>query len=152
VYASLAEECGQFLGWTNRNGNVFHRFKEAGRYVLVAVKKGFTPGFAIITVKPLKALAIKAPSIAGVGQLVTITVVEKYLGIPIPRAGVWAIDVNDVKEEPDDAQECMPLWLRSVVNSWVGRIGMAMCFTASKKRDATYLWQLKVTSFLASPK
>ncbi|MBN2186420.1 MAG: hypothetical protein JW732_03095, partial [Dehalococcoidia bacterium] len=76
-YASLAEEYGQFLGWTNKDGNVSHRFKEAGQYVLVAVKKGFIPGFAMITVKPLKALAIKAPGVAGVGLPVTITVVEK---------------------------------------------------------------------------
>ena len=105
TYASLNEEHSQFLGWTDRNGNVFHRFKESGQYVLAAVKDGFIPGFAQIAIKPLRALAIKAPDVAGVGQLVTITVVEKYLGIPIPKAEVWAIDVNDIKDETNDAED-----------------------------------------------
>jgi len=105
AYASLAEKFGQFLGWTDRNGNVFHRFREPGQYVLVAVKDGFVPGFARIAIKPLKALAIRAPDVAGVGQLVTITVVEKYIGIPIPRAGVWAVDVKHIEDETNDAED-----------------------------------------------
>jgi uncharacterized GH25 family protein len=104
AYASLAEKYGEFLGWTNRNGNVFHRFTEAGRYVLVAVKDGFIPGFAQIAIKPLKELAIRAPDVAGVGQLVTITVYEKYIGIPVPGAAVWAVDVNNLEDETNDAE------------------------------------------------
>jgi hypothetical protein len=104
AYASLAEKCGHFLGWTDRNGNVFHRFREPGRYVLVAVKDGFVPGFAQIEIKPLKALAIKAPDVAGVGQLVTITVYERYIGVLVPRAGVWAVDVQRVENGDNDAK------------------------------------------------
>ena len=105
TYAALDDENSQFLGWTDRNGNVFHRFREPGQYVLVAVKDGFVPGFAKIAIKPLRALAVRAPDVAGVGQLVTITVVEKYIGIPIPKAGVWAIDVNDTKDATNDAED-----------------------------------------------
>jgi hypothetical protein len=77
----------------------------------VAVKGDLIPGFAKITIVPLRALAIRAPGVAGVGQLVTITVVEKYLGIPIPRAGVWAVNVEDIENETTDdyvalAEEC----------------------------------------------
>lgn len=104
AYASVVEKCGHFLGWTNRSGNVFHRFREPGRYVLVAVKDGFVPGFAQIEIKPLKALAIKAPDVAGVGQLVTITVYERYIGIPVPGAGVWAVDVQRVENADNDAK------------------------------------------------
>jgi len=104
AYASLAEKYGYFLGWTNRNGNVFHRFREAGRYVLVAVKDGFIPGFAQIAIRPLKALAIRAPDVAGVGQLVTITVYERYIGIPVPGAGVWAVDVNRIENASNDVE------------------------------------------------
>jgi hypothetical protein len=104
AYASLADKYGEFLGWTNRNGKVFHRFGEAGRYLLVAVKDGFIPGFAQIAIKPLKELAIRAPDVAGVGQLVTITVYEKYIGIPVPGAGVWVVDVNNLEDEINDAE------------------------------------------------
>jgi hypothetical protein len=104
AYASIAEKYGQFLGWTDRDGNVFHRFREPGRYVLVAVKDGFIPGFAQIAVKPLKALAIRAPDVAGVGELVTITVYERYIGIPVPGAGVWAVDVNRIESARNDVE------------------------------------------------
>jgi len=53
AYASLAEKCGEFLGWTDSHGNVFHRFVKPGKYVLVAVKDGFVPDFTKITIKPL---------------------------------------------------------------------------------------------------
>jgi hypothetical protein len=104
AYASLAEKCGYFLGWTDRNGNVFHRFREPGQYVLVAVKDGFIPGFAKITIKPLKALAIKAPETAWVGQLVTIKVVDKHVNTPVPRAAVYAINVNDLVKKVEVAE------------------------------------------------
>jgi len=104
-YAALYENNAQFLGWTDRDGNVFHRFKGEGQYVLAAIKDGYIPGFAQITVKPLRALAIRVPEVAGVGEFVTINVVEKYIGAPIPKAGVWAIDVNDIEVEPDNAED-----------------------------------------------
>jgi len=103
-YAALYENNAQFLGWTDGDGNVFHRFRQPGQYVLAAIKDGFIPGFAQMTVKPLRALAIRAPEVALVGQLVTITVVEKYIGAPVPKAGVWAIDVDDIKEESNDPE------------------------------------------------
>ena len=99
-----SEEYSQFLGWTNDDGKVFHRFRDQGYRVLAAVKDGFVPGFAQIVIKPLRALAIKAPGIARVGQLVTVTVVERYLGIPVHRAGVWAINVDDIKAESNDPE------------------------------------------------
>ncbi len=103
-YASLAEKYGHFLGWTDKKGNVSHRFREPGQYMLVAVKNGFVPGFAKITIKPLRALAIRAPEAAWVGQLVTIKVIEKHIHKPVPRAAVFAINVKDIVNQADDAE------------------------------------------------
>ena len=50
-YAALAVSNGQFLGMTNRNGQLRHRFSKVGKYVLVAVKDGFVPGFAKISIE-----------------------------------------------------------------------------------------------------
>ncbi|MEE8194557.1 MAG: hypothetical protein V3T73_03535 [Dehalococcoidales bacterium] len=106
AYASLAENRGHFLGWTDRKGNISHRFSQPGGYILVAAKAGFTPGFAKITVKPhiRKALAVISPQAARVGQPVTIQVVEKHISKPIAGAAVFAIDVKDLANETGDAE------------------------------------------------
>lgn len=104
AYAELAKKYGHFLGWTDRWGNVSHRFKEPGWYVLVAAKDGFIPGFAKITIKSLRALAIRAPDVAWVGQPVTIKVIENHVHKPVPRAAVFAINLKDVVNETDDAE------------------------------------------------
>ena len=54
AYASMAKKSGHFLGWTNWRGNVYHRFSEQGRYVLVTAKDGFVPGFDRIAIRPLQ--------------------------------------------------------------------------------------------------
>jgi len=104
-YASLAETHGYFLGWTDRHGKVVHCFSEPGHYVLVAIKAGFIPGIAKITIepKPSKALEVRAPRVAGVWQLVTINVVREHNGKPVPNAEVWAVHVRDITNETDDA-------------------------------------------------
>ena len=48
AYAVLAEKSGQFLGQTNQRGLLRHSFDDVGRYVLVAVKSGFVPGFGYL--------------------------------------------------------------------------------------------------------
>ena len=103
-YASQATKCGHFLGLTDTKGNVYHRFREAGRYVLVTAKRGFAPGFAKISIKPLKALAIRAPENAWVGQPVTLKVIEKHVYKPVPKAAVFAVNLKDIINEADDAE------------------------------------------------
>ena len=107
VYAELVEKCGHFLGWTNERGYVFPvpRFERPGRYILVATKDGYIPGFSKITITPLKALAIKAPETAPVGQPVPIQVVERTNAAqPVYKARVWAIDLNNVTADTEDAE------------------------------------------------
>ncbi len=95
----LTEQNSYFIGWTDQNGEIEHRFRRPGRYVLAAVKDGFMPGFSKITIVSRKALAIKAPDKARVGQQVTIRVFDRNDGTPVPRAGVWVVRINSVLTE-----------------------------------------------------
>jgi hypothetical protein len=51
-YEALVSLKGIFLGKTNEDGLVKHAFDEPGRYLLVAVKKGYFPGFRRIAIRP----------------------------------------------------------------------------------------------------
>lgn len=91
-YESLVRMYGEFLDITDENGEVRHTFDRAGRYLLVAVKPHYLPGFAHITIKPMvKALGIKAPNAAPVGEETTITVFERGTGESVEGALVFAL-------------------------------------------------------------
>jgi hypothetical protein len=104
AYASLARRRGHFLGWTNQRGTVFHRFGEAGGFILVAAKDGFIPGFSKMTITPVKALAIRAPEMVRVGQPVTMQVMEQHVHLPVPRAAVFAINTSQLPSEAEDTE------------------------------------------------
>jgi len=90
---------GIFLGWTNSSGQVSHRFERPGRYVLVTTKDSYIPGFKKMIVKDGAALLIRAPDVVRVLEPVKIRVIEKSVltvEIPVPKAAVWAISMNDV--------------------------------------------------------
>jgi len=97
-YAALAKERGIFIGYTNNQGIVRHTFAETGRYILVAVKDGYVPGFSRITIKlaASKGLKIRVPSTAEVGEPVTITVVERYSYEPVANAAVYAKKIGEI--------------------------------------------------------
>ena len=91
-YEELARRYGELIGITNEYGEVYHAFNQAGRYLLIAVKPGYLPGFTRIAIWPVvKALGIKAPDTAQVGEEVTIGVFERGTGEPVENAGVWAL-------------------------------------------------------------
>jgi len=50
-YAALLTGRGELLEWTDEDGQVSHTFEDAGRYLLVAVKEGYFPGFAPVGVR-----------------------------------------------------------------------------------------------------
>ena len=52
-YESVVSLVGEFIDWTDENGEVTHTFDEPGLYLLVAVKRGYFPGFAPIVVRSL---------------------------------------------------------------------------------------------------
>jgi len=91
-YESLVSVHGFFLGTTHGNGELKYTFTEEGGYLLVAVKKGYIPGYAPIAIKNVpEALAIEAPMWAPTGEQVTMTVFQKRTLEPVKDAGVWAL-------------------------------------------------------------
>ncbi len=101
-YASLAERCGHLLGWTNQRGYVYPppRIWRAGKYVLVAIKPHFIPGFTLIKIEPRVPLTLTAPESAITGQRVTMTVTEPVQK-PVPRAAIFAIPLRNLVDETD---------------------------------------------------
>jgi len=43
-----------FIGFTDRSGNISHRFSQAGPYLIIAAKCGYTPDFHIIKITRLQ--------------------------------------------------------------------------------------------------
>ena len=99
-YTALVKDRGVYIGETDKEGKLVHKFEEAGRYVLVAFKDGYRPGFTRIGVRPatVRGLAIRAPKMAEVGKPVTIKVVERHVGKPVAEAEVYAVKVEKANE------------------------------------------------------
>jgi hypothetical protein len=89
---AIVQVYGRFLGRTDGRGKLVATFDESGCYVLLAVKRGYVPGRTSIVIGVgLKALEIRAPNRAMVGELVTMMVLHKGTGNPVAEAGVWAL-------------------------------------------------------------
>ena len=98
-YESVVSLHGKFLGLTGVNGQVWWTPEEAGIYLLVAVKGGYIPGFTLIRAgQVVKALGIRAPRVAPVGEEVTITVFDRQASEPAEGAGVWLISREKAEE------------------------------------------------------
>ena len=78
-YTAMVKEKGFFIGTTEGKGQLYHTFNDVDRYVLIAVKDSYVPGFTRINIviAGQKALRIEAPNIAESGKTVTMTVAEK---------------------------------------------------------------------------
>lgn len=98
VNAETVKAKGIFLGETDEKGQLVHSFDKTGRYVLVAIKEDYQPGFARINIvlADQKALGIKAPDRAEVGRPVTIGVFVRNSYQPVPRAAVYALRTGDI--------------------------------------------------------
>lgn len=104
-YEAMMESRGIFLGRTNGDGRVVYTFEQAGRYVLVAAKKGYLPGFTHIGIREsIKALAIQAPRRVPPGEQFTLTVFERGTQEPVEEAGVWAITRDKVETLQTEAK------------------------------------------------
>jgi uncharacterized GH25 family protein len=101
-YEALAEASGIYIGPTGDDGNVTGKFTDTGRYMLVATKDGFIPGFTRLTVTlaAKKGLNIKAPGSAEVSKPVTFTVYERYTQQPVAGAAVYAQKLTAVTIPP----------------------------------------------------
>ena len=97
-YTSIAKAKGIFLGTTGNDGNVTWKFTDTNRYLLIAVKDGFFPGFAriSITLAAKQGLNIKAPNRAEVGSQVTLIVTERFTNKPVANASVYAKIIREI--------------------------------------------------------
>jgi len=97
-FEALISGYGAFLGRTGEDGRISHTFTEAGRYVLIAVKKKYFPGFSPIGVRDMpRALGIEAPRGVGVGKEFTLTVFQRLTEEPVEEAGVWALTRDEAE-------------------------------------------------------
>ncbi|MEE8353184.1 MAG: hypothetical protein V3S10_01905, partial [Dehalococcoidales bacterium] len=91
-WQSFLDDHGRPLGTTNEDGRLGATFTTEGRYLLVAFKSGYRPGFKRLLVEaPPKALGIDVAHKVVVGEEVTITVFDRASKEPVEGAGVWAI-------------------------------------------------------------
>jgi hypothetical protein len=98
AYERLLDVHATFLGRTDKKGKLWHSFDGVGRYILVAVKRGYLPDSRPIAVgmRP-RALAIHAPWRAEVGKDVTIAVYRRGTENPVAEVGVWAFTREDAE-------------------------------------------------------
>ena len=91
-YEAVVSVYGFLLGRTDEDGELDHAFEEAGGYLLVAVKRGYHPGFAPIGVYDIpNALAIRVPWVVPEGKEVTMAVFDRINQNPVEDAGVWVL-------------------------------------------------------------
>ena len=90
-YAALIESKGTLIGATSDNGTVDYQFAGAGRFVLVATKDTFMPGFSRLTVgsESKVALSLTSPLSADLNETVTFTVTEKDNGQAVAGAAIY---------------------------------------------------------------
>jgi hypothetical protein len=118
--ASISQTNGILLGTTNARGYVdpAPRINREGRYMLVAIKPNFDPGFTMMKVTSRLPLNLRAPDTAGVGQTITMTVTG-IDGEGIPRAAIFAVPLaitpdntlrNNYNDQLlEDAEACMKI-------------------------------------------
>lgn len=108
-WESIVQVYGILLGRTDIRGKLDYAFTESGRYLLIAVKWGYVPGRTGIGIgERLRALELRAPDRAQVGEPVNITVTIKQTGTPVEGAGVWALtreQAQAFKQEIDAIQD-----------------------------------------------
>jgi hypothetical protein len=102
---AIVQAYGRFLGRTDERGKLTATFGEPGHYVLWAVKRGYVPGRSSTVIGGgLKALELRAPNRAQVGERVTMTVLQKGTGNPIAGAGIWALTREQAEAFSQDVE------------------------------------------------
>ena len=101
-YEALAEAKGTLFGTTGSDGAVSGKFPETGRFMLVATKDGYIPGFSRLTVTlaDRTALNIRAPGSAEVNKAVTISVTERYTEQPVAKAAIYGRIITTLNVPP----------------------------------------------------
>ena len=110
--ASLIQCHGVLLGTTNDRGYVepAPRIQERGKYILVAIKQGFDPGFAMIKITSEAALTLRAPDAGRVNQPVKMQVTDPA-GQGVGRVAIFAIPLLSTSNDTSITRD-YDLWLK----------------------------------------
>lgn len=97
-YIDTAISQGLFLGYTDNDGNVEYKFESTGKYLIIAVKDGYAPGFdkLEVNIAAEKRLFIRGPVSTQVGKQAVFKVTEREHGIPVENAEVYAKKIGDI--------------------------------------------------------
>ncbi|MFA5400988.1 MAG: hypothetical protein WC359_11140 [Dehalococcoidia bacterium] len=98
---ALMESNGTLLGTSGSDGRLIATVSEAGRYILIATKDGYTPGFARLQAKQknenLKLrLILQAPTSTPAGQQITVKVTGGSSGPAVDNATISAIKTSGI--------------------------------------------------------
>ena len=97
-YEAVVNRYGFFLGRTGDNGELNYAFTESDSYLLIAVKSGYYPGFAPISIQEVSnALAVMAPRMAPQGREITITILDRISHESMENTGVWALSRDNME-------------------------------------------------------
>jgi hypothetical protein len=114
-FEALRKSDGIMIGTTGSDGTVSATLATAGRYLLIATRDGFIPGFARLQVKaqgPRARLNLKAPPSISAGQQAIISVTDSISGQATENATVYALKVEkgkDIKPMPPAAKNSKPV-------------------------------------------
>ncbi|MFH1646766.1 MAG: hypothetical protein ABID71_03605 [Chloroflexota bacterium] len=104
-YESILNAHGTFLGRTGVDGRLTCTFEQAGRYILVAARNGYLPGFTRIGIREtIKALGIRSPRRAPLGEPVTLAVFERVTQETVAGAGIWAVTRDNIEALQQEAR------------------------------------------------
>ena len=97
-YVALLDDELISLGETNQEGNITPTFTDTNRYMLVAFKTGYQPGFSRITItfSAKKRLHIRVPGSAIVGHSFNMTVIERLSQEPVANAAIYARKIGEI--------------------------------------------------------
>jgi len=95
---------GIFLGNTDRYGKLNYAFNKSGKYLLLAVKRGYKPAFSKIIIKDLKQMTVEGPESAYTGQTCEFSVKDVESGAGLAGAAVWALPISTDAELSSEDQ------------------------------------------------
>ncbi len=98
--ASLSQCNAIRLGTTNDRGYIDPppRIWEKGKYLLVAIKPNYAPGFAMMKITSRVPLTLRAPDTARVGQVVPMSVTDPS-GQGVGRVAIFAIPLLSITQD-----------------------------------------------------
>ncbi|MCX5994273.1 MAG: hypothetical protein NT177_08705 [Chloroflexi bacterium] len=143
-FEALMKPAGILIGTTGIDGTVSATLAVAGRYLLIATKDGFIPGFARLQVKEegnKARLSLKATPSSPAGQQVTISVTDRISNQATENATVYALKVEngkDIKQKPPTANNGKAVLSRALNNTEMVREKGVLVGSTDSAGQVTY--------------